>query len=66
MKSFHLICAKCGSMDIIFQYEKDKNDLNNPDTNYAYTRCNNCIEVTDVEQHNTYIEEMYQKHLQRP
>lgn len=54
MKSFHLICAKCGSMDILFHESIDKND---PDNNFIYTLCNNCNELTDIIQHNNYTHE---------
>lgn len=56
-KGFHLICAKCGSLDIWFKEHINLDDRNNKDENYTYTSCNNCSELTGVDEHNEYLDD---------
>ena len=59
MKSFHVICAKCGSMDVYFKQHinKDMDDEYWKDENYTSFNCNNCSEHSDVLGHNDYMKE---------
>lgn len=54
MKGFHLICAKCGSMDIWIEFV---NSGDSEDDKFICTTCENCGELTDIKQHNAYMQE---------
>ena len=52
MKSIHLICAKCGSDEVVFKITKPTEE----DCG-VYTKCLNCGELDSVEHHNERQEE---------
>ena len=48
----HIICAKCGSDEMHFEIDQDPTDVNNEDGCGVFLVCENCAELTGIEEWN--------------